>query len=368
MYQTKGYFASLKGSYYDIGRQQAQFSTKHSELLQINDKDSVTETEFRKTWDLYEEYCPGINEEISGFCDELKILPRQICYYHMSWMNAGCSHAALLPCLQSADHIYVLRNYDFSDSMDDMRLCSTHVNGKYAHTGFSLGYFGRTEGMNDQGLCITNSSCGIPVGDTLGLRKPVKSGFQFWIVIRTLLEECRNVEEALQYFDELPSTYNFNMILTDSSGHAARIEVLDHKKAVDECRAGDDMIFLIACNHAVLPEVRTAEPLKMKNSIIRYNLMQEQFGGKEKFDRGNIKQLLNTEYPHGLAVHNYEEFFGTLHSILFDINAGTLDLSYGSPLFNPWVTLKVGEDLPFEETLVNIEKRSYGSEFWEMVE
>lgn len=119
------------------------------------------------------------------------------------------------------------------------------------------------------------------------------------------------------------------MILTDSSGHAAKVEVLNHKKAVYQCASGDDAFFLATTNHAVLPEVSIEEPVKMKHSMIRYRLMQVEFSGKEKYDVENVKELLNTEYRHGLAVHNYEEFFGTLHSILFDLNSGTLDLCYG---------------------------------------
>ncbi|GMQ56246.1 hypothetical protein AN1V17_06390 [Vallitalea sediminicola] len=57
--------------------------------------------------------------------------------------------------------------------------------------------FGRSEGINECGLMVGQTSCGMPVGNMEMMRKPAISGLQFWAVIRSLLENCKDVDEAL---------------------------------------------------------------------------------------------------------------------------------------------------------------------------
>ncbi len=55
-------------------------------------------------------------------------------------------------------------------------------------------------------------------------------------------------------------------------------------------------------------------------------------------------------------MHNYEEWFGTLHSVLFDLHDRTMKICFGSPLLNDWYSLKVGGSMPFSEVNVNFKK------------
>ncbi|MDU4753181.1 MAG: isochorismatase family protein, partial [Clostridium butyricum] len=41
-----------------------------------------------------------------------------------------------------------------------------------------------------------------PVGNSDGLRKPAIVGLQFWAIIRYLLENCKDVDEALEYLKD----------------------------------------------------------------------------------------------------------------------------------------------------------------------
>ncbi len=67
----------------------------------------------------------------------------------------------------------------------------------------------------------------------------------------------------------------------------------------------------------------------------------------------SLKKLVEEEYPAGLTVHNYEEWFGTLHSVLLDLHDRTMKICFGSPLLNDWYSLKVGGSMPFSEVNVN---------------
>ncbi len=60
--------------------------------------------------------------------------------------------------------------------------------------------------------------------------KPAIVGLQFWAVIRYLLENCKDVDEALEYLKDMPIAYNINLLLADKSGNIALVETLDGKK------------------------------------------------------------------------------------------------------------------------------------------
>jgi predicted choloylglycine hydrolase len=46
---------------------------------------------------MFDEFCPGINEEVSGFADAVKIPASQVLYYMSTYLRPGCSQMALLP-------------------------------------------------------------------------------------------------------------------------------------------------------------------------------------------------------------------------------------------------------------------------------
>ena len=51
----------------------------------------------------------------------LKIPTKNMMYYYQTLLKAGCSHCVVLPKKTDSKHTYVLRNYDLSPKIDDMR-------------------------------------------------------------------------------------------------------------------------------------------------------------------------------------------------------------------------------------------------------
>ncbi|MGG5735602.1 MULTISPECIES: C45 family autoproteolytic acyltransferase/hydolase [Bacillus cereus group] len=363
MYQIKGYFSSLKGNYYEIGKQQGEFVKKHPYLIPqfIQQEHFISDNHWTESRNVLNQYCSGINEEIEGFCEVLKIPSRNMMYYYQTLLKAGCSHCAVLPQKTDSEHTYVLRNYDLSPKIDDMRFCSTHVEGAYTHSGFSTQYFGRTEGVNEHGLSVTFSACGQPVGNIEGLRKPMVSGLQCFAVIRVLLEKCKNVEEAKSLIDEMPIASNINIIVADPL-NAAHIEMFDGHKSITTIE-DNNHAFIVSTNHAVSSSIKKLNNRRLEQSTKRYQILQDYLNQGEQISKDSLKSLVECEYPKGLTVHNYEEWFGTLHSVLFDLKDRTLNICFGSPLLNGWYSLKVGESLPFSEVNVNFKNSKY-TDFW----
>ncbi|WP_144611345.1 C45 family peptidase [Bacillus cereus] len=363
MYEVKGYFSSLKGSYYDIGKQQGEFVKNYPYLIPqfIQQEHLVSDNYWTESRNILNQYCPGINEEIEGFCEVLKISSKHMMYYYQTLLKAGCSHCVVLPKKTDSKHTYVLRNYDLSPEIDDMRFCSTHVEGAYVHSGFSTQYFGRTEGVNEHGLAVTFSACGQPVGNIEGLRKPVLNGLQCFAVIRVLLEKCKNVQEAKLLIDEMPIASNINLIVADPLD-AARIEIFDGYKSISTLEE-EKQNFIVSTNHAISLPIQKLNSRRLEQSTNRYHILYDHLNRNEEVCMESLKGLVEKEYPTGLTVHNYEEWFGTLHSVLFDLHNRTMNICFGSPLLNDWYSLKVGESLPFSEVNVNFKNKTY-ADFW----
>ncbi|EVT90881.1 choloylglycine hydrolase [Bacillus anthracis] len=363
MYQVKGYFSSLKGSHYEIGKQQGEFVKQHPYLIPqfIQKENLISHQHWTESRNILHNYCPGINEEIEGFCEVLKIPSENMMYYYQTLLKAGCSHCAVLPKKTDLKHTYVLRNYDLSPVIDEMLFCSTYVEGAYAHSGFSTQYFGRTEGVNEHGLSVTFSACGQPVGNIAGLRKPAVSGLQCFAVIRVLLEKCKNVQEAKSLIEEIPIASNMNLIVADPLD-AVCIEIFDgYKSIITTVEESQD--FIVSTNHAISLPIQKLNSRRLEQSTNRYHTLYEHLNRNEQVSIESLKRLVQIEYPAGLTVHNYEEWFGTLHSVLFDLHECTMNICFGSPLFNDWYSLEVGGSLPFSEVNVNFENKIY-TDFW----
>lgn len=356
---------SLSGTSYDIGFSLGKMAAAipplrafHSSGMHLRKEDTAL------AQSLFDEWCPGLNDEIHGFADALGIAPTQMTYYAMTYLIPRCSQIAILPGLSENGHVLIARNYEFHYEMDDLTLVKTHVSGKYAHIGSSVLSLGRDEGFNEHGFGVTMSSCGIPVGAPESMRRPQLRGLQFWAVIRALLENCKDVSEALLYLKDMPIAYNINLILADRTGHAALFETLDGRSA--HRLVHDTKEYLCATNHVVLDALKPFETVAMSNSINRVKTIQSFIDAQVSIGSNDLKALLLTSYPEGLCCHDYKAFFGTTKSMIMDLNDGTIDVCWGGLTENGWQTYGFAEPIENSTRPIQIQQRSMAPEFFAM--
>lgn len=327
----------LTGTNYEIGY---FLGKKIASNRQIVGMQSCPEEVFNKQQlidmtTLFDVWCPGLNEELHGFSDALGIAKDRLIYCYMTYLVANCSQIAVLPSMSDNNHVYLARNTDFSHQFEDFTLCKTKVIGKYAHIGTSIVQFGRGEGINECGLAISQTSCGIPVGSGIaGLKEPVITGLQYWAVIRTLLENCKDIESSLALLKEMPIAYNINLMLADKTGKVVLFETLDGKKSYQQIDSTSKQPFLHSTNHAVLPELYT--PSIMKHSAVRYDAISSYMNNRKKVTLENLKNLLLKPYPSGVYCPWYHEFLGTTKSIVFDVSTCTIHICWGGLEENGW--------------------------------
>lgn len=369
MIKTSAYHIKLEGDNYTVGQKLGIMlkSVPGLENDHIIPADTFSKEEVTRILKLFDRFCPGLNEEIAGFSDILKAPVEQILYYALSYMKPGCSQMALLSSKTENGHTLLARNYDFSEKMDDMTIYTTKINGRYAHIGSSSVLFGRCDGMNECGLAVSMTSAGLPVSSMEGsVKRPAIEGFTFWAVIRSVLENCQKVEDAIDFTKEMPIAFNLNLMVADKNNNAALIETYDGKYAVKYINKSTTEQCVYSTNHVCLPELTALEKYKLKHSLIRYKSIEEMLC-KEKVSQDDIKKLLSTKYPQGLMLDYYDECFGTLRSIIFDTNSGEVKLCFGSPDINEWYTYKVDAEVRQEMIPVILRKEDSGNTLFEMV-
>lgn len=305
---------------------------------------------------LFDKYCPGIVEELNVFADALETSPEKILYYSMTYLMPRCGQIAILPSVSAEGKLLVARNFEFNDSMEDFCLTKTSVTGKYTHMGTSVCIFGRDDGINEHGLSVTMSACGFPVGPLPEMRAPKLKGLQYWAIIRALLENCKDVNEALAYLEGMPIAYNINMILADKAGNAALVETIDGNIATKRIGINTSEQLIYATNHAVLPEMFEYEPKVMTNSVKRYEYIERSLAGKSEITRDMLKEMLLSMYPNGMCCHYYDEFFGTTKSMILCPEDGTVELCWGGRSENGWHVYDINKQLDNTEDTIKIKQ------------
>lgn len=325
----------LEGTACEVGRLQGEMLRENSPeyarfLTSSADGREPGAEEAARLLKYFDRYCPGINEEVEGFAASLGVEPIQAAYYALSAPLSGqCSHMALLPGITQDGHVLMGRSYEWNDE-DEFRLVTTRVKGKASHMGFSLFQFGRFDGLNEYGLGVTMSA-GVPGS------QPQEEGLKFWAVIRTLLDCCKTVDEALKLIDGMPISFNWNLILADRTGEAALVEIACQNRAIRRINKTTAAQYVCATNQYTLPEMLQYDTNRMRHSVDRYNAIRRAVDASApQASRETIRRVLSAKTPEGLCCHYYKDWLGTLWSMIFDITDGTVEICFGSPQANPW--------------------------------
>ena len=351
--RAKFEFHKLEGTHYEIGKRQGEIIKKYDYLTKFytsgkfNEKKSLF-TDFEEVHDFFDEHCPGFNDEAKGFADVLDIeLERINIYDFPTSMQNNCSQMAALPHFTENGHTFAGRSYEWNHLDEDLQLRITSTNGKYKHIGFAGMIFGRFEGLNENGLCVTASSGG-------AWEAPRKNkGVNWALAIRVLLDNCKNVDEALDRLERIPIEGTNNFIITDDSGNAAYLESLDSMTNSRKFENATEKKYIISTNHYNLEEHedynKYNNPWLLPNSKARYKFLETTFSKTSKICKNCFIEILTKEFPEGLCCHWYTDGFGTLWSVFFDVMDKEAIICFGPPTHNEWHRFSLDEEAEFKE-------------------
>ncbi|MHA1556590.1 MAG: C45 family autoproteolytic acyltransferase/hydrolase [Candidatus Heimdallarchaeota archaeon] len=333
----------LEGTNYEVGKQQAELIKNIEPVVKWmtsgkTDPKKLGFEDFESLQNYYEEFCPGITDEFQGFADTLEITPDKLCHYSPPIFRPGnCSQMAAMSSVTKDDHVYVGRSYEFNNTMNDFTLCCLKIKNKIKHMGFTEFILFRDDGMNDHGLCVTITSGGIDEKKF----KNQKKGFPFFLVVRSILENCRSVKEAVAYLEKVPVAGFWNFLVTDKDSNAVLFQFFNGEFAVKKINNETDDKILFSTNHYILPELvqykKYGFEWAFKNSIKRYEIIDTVLtNAQPNITKETIRTMLSKEVYEGLCSHYYTDFMGTLFSIIYDVTDLKADICFGPPTHNKW--------------------------------
>jgi predicted choloylglycine hydrolase len=77
-------------------------------------------------------------------------------------------------------------------------------------------------------------------------------GVHFAIAIRAALDQCHNIDEALDLWQSMPIGSNCTFLVSDPSGNAAQIEIAGKKRALKRIGSNTNEQCLVSANHFTL--------------------------------------------------------------------------------------------------------------------
>ena len=216
----------FQGTHYDFGVMQGEL-LKDSFILPNRQKQRsvssrhllVDETE---ATGMLVSFAPRIWEEINGLADalgwEIRDAIREFGGYYMEYTRSGCSILA-----QSG---FMVRNYDSSPEGYEGRFALyAPSDGGYATIGPTMQITGRTDGLNENGLVM---------GYNFINRRNSEGGFICNMIGRLVLENCADIDEAIELLRELPHRRSFSYVLLDRSGKSVVVEASPRSVVVRE--------------------------------------------------------------------------------------------------------------------------------------
>lgn len=348
---------TASGTPYEVGRALAGQLKNDGPLIQglttpLSGGAPPPHKQAEKTAALFDRYIPGINEEMRGFSEALNLCFLDLVIYS-SYLGrlGGCSHLVFRDKGQDKSTILHARNYDYSFDESPL-LLTLRTRGNHHNTGFGCKLFGRFDGMNDQGLCVTTSSVDVNHTGAMG------EGFVFPMVVRAMLERCASVYEAKELLMELPYAEYRNFLLSDPSGDALLIEASPRHKA---CRAIGEAGFLCSADHFALEACEGIQPVR--HSLIRQQQMERRLSAPAASAQ-DIRTLLRTRYPEGLAFPYYGGGMGTLWSVLYEPGARQQSVCFGSPEYGDWTPVDIQAATGCTQTAVPLRNAPAPDDLW----
>ncbi len=353
-----------EGSSYEIGKKKGEFLKSVPILKEIYTSvpeggTPLSAEEAYNNLEYFDQYCKGLKDELQGVADGMEVELKDLFYCLFRDTKAqACSQVSVLPAITADGHHYIGRSYEYNLE-DEFMFNITRADGCYAHMGFSLSLGGRFDGMNEKGLCITMSSCEC-VASSCGQAE----GLPFKYVIRAILDRCSTVKEAVELLEATPMCFNMNFMIADTLGECIVAEILTAGgKAKIAYR--NESPYMYALNHYQSEEHLKEYSARKNFSKLRGDAIETFFSEHDKVSKDDLIALLTAKIPEGLCCHAYEDWFGTLRSMVFDVTASRLLICMGSPQNTPWMEVTLGETEGVTAYEVIFEEEAVPVSFWQ---
>lgn len=323
------YESAHSGSYAEIGKSQAIFYLKHKpnfrgELLEKLKTLNLTNASAAEIRERLRSFFPEILDEISGFSSQLGIETDQAIRYFALYgsLQPGCSIFVASRQKSANGHLLIGRNYDWIPTLADLSVVALRPRNAHGSLGNAELIFGRLDGYNDKGLFAAMAAS--------RSKKTGPPGFFFPIILRAILDKNATIDEALAFIQKIPVTVGYNVVLADSSGRAALVQITPDRLPETIWLQDQKDGILVATNHFVSDKLARENLIVMPGSLERFRKIKRLLGNKDTaVNQQDIRQVLAAADDRGVFLNDYSGLFGTLYSGVYDLDAGIWELNSG---------------------------------------
>ncbi len=221
----------------------------------------------------------------------------------------NCSQAVL----NDADGPMLVRNYDLDPALNEGTLLKTKWRNRRV-MGMVEGMAGLSDGMNDAGLAISL---------TFGGRAVTRKGFGIPLIIRYVLESCRDVQDALTALREIPCHMSYNVTVLDRSGATATVML-----------SPDRPMIVAESNWATNHQLGVEWP---RHGRLSQTLERGEYLDKLMSRSGLTANELADEFLRPpLNTRCYDEGFGTVFTAVYRPAEGEVYLGWADGAFHRW--------------------------------
>lgn len=337
---TKRFFSNViqfRGSHYDFGFWQGE-QIRHSSMISNRERQwrlrrprfSINVEETKK---VYNTYSPGLWEELEGLQDSLKMPIDQVL------RDFGGYRVPIAPrggCSTVVTNDYLVRNYDYHPKTYEGRyVLYAPTDHGYATVGPSQRIVGRMDGMNE---------CGLSLAYNFTHRKKPGKGFICHAIGRIVLEQAKDVKEAVQLLKDIPHRHSFSYIIVDQHGNQQIVEATPRQIIVRKAP--------LCTNHFDVLEDENRHVLD--ESLERMSALEKHWQADLSFE--DTFSLLN-DPEKGVFVEGYRNWAGTIHTSAYKPQKLEAYMALGSTKHPTKVSFKdwlKGNDLSVEKIEGNI--------------
>lgn len=315
------YHPRLKGNYYEMGNRYGGLIYKKGFRFPKVSKEKLEYG--RECTPILFDFYPEVIEEIKGFADGCQVTYEEVSSFLFSIgvfdMPAQCSIFATY----NGSEMLMGRNFDMTLDLKKYTESSLVCpKGRYRYIGHSDVFIGKVDGINEKGLAVAMTY--VPGNNKY-------PGVNFYFIIRFILENCSNVEEAIKILSKVQTSTSNNYLLADSTGGMAVAEVTPSSIFIRRPSIGEE--FIVCTNHFVSKEMEDRQELNRINwskSQERYQTIQDNLRRSTQIDIEKAKGIMSNSEGH-VCLNLKEEKFGTLYSLILNLNELSIYRAEGRP-------------------------------------
>lgn len=320
------YHARFKGTHYEAGYKWGQMLRKHGKKVDFCPTFKLTKEKYEfaeRCLNEYKKYFPNVLDEIMGIAEGNEVPVETLYAMLFSMYCFELDNRCTCFAFATEEEIVFGRNSDFLVSLEKLYMnCLYKLNGCHGFNGNTTAFVQIEDGVNERGLAV---------GLTFVYPHIRKPGLNAGMLVRYLLENCQNTDEAVKELHRLPIASAQTITLADKTGNIAVVECNPEKVILIKPENGEN--FVATANNFNSEEMRIFRNPAIDDwrSDDRYNTVYNALiSEKNNYSVEFAKSLLAGKYGF-ICQYDRKSGADTVWSVVYDLKRDRIYRVEGNP-------------------------------------